>query len=178
MSDEPGADLPPPTHPPPDITPPSLLARARSLVIDVTPLTTSRQFRLLWIGETVSDLGSRVTAVAMPYQVFVITHSVLAVGLLALCELIPLIALPLVGGAIADRIERRRLLRISYGVLPLFSLALAFNAHLANPHLWVLYAFATLSTASYALYSPAVRSAPPLLFPKEELPAVFALTSV
>jgi MFS family permease len=165
-------------HPPPDITPPSLLARARSLVIDVTPLTTSRQFRLLWIGETVSDLGSRVTAVAMPYQVFVITHSVLAVGLLALCELIPLIALPLVGGAIADRIERRRLLRISYGVLPLFSLALAFNAHLANPHLWVLYAFATLSTASYALYSPAVRSAPPLLFPKEELPAVFALTSV
>jgi len=176
MSDEPGADLPPRT--PPEITPPSLLARARSLVIDITPLKRSRQFRLLWIGETVSDLGSRITAVAVPYQVFVITHSVLAVGLLGLCELVPLIALPVIGGAIADRVERRRLLRFTYGVLPLFSLALAFNAHLAHPHLWVLYAFATLSTASYALYSPAVRSAPPLLFPKDELPAVMALMSV
>jgi MFS family permease len=174
MADEPG--LPPPT--PPDITPPSLLAKARRLVIDVTPLKRNRQFRLIWIGESVSDLGSRVTAVAVPYQVYVLTRSSLAVGLLALCELIPLLTLPVIGGAIADRVERRRLLRVTYGVLPLFSLVLAYNAHLRHPHLWVLYVFATLFAASYALYSPAVRSAPPLLFSKEELPAVFALTSV
>jgi MFS family permease len=168
--------LPPET--PPEITPPSLLARARGLVIDVTPLKRSRQFRLLWIGETVSDLGSRVTMVAVPYQVFVITRSSLAVGLLASCELVPLLTLSVIGGVIADRVERRRLLRLTYSVLLLLSLGLALNAHLVRPHLWVLYAFATLGAASYALYSPAVRSAPPLLFPKEELPAVFALTSV
>lgn len=179
MSDE-HFDLPPET--PPDITPPGLvaaaLARARALVIDVTPLRTSRQFRLLWIGETVSDLGSRLTMVAVPFQVYQITRSSLAVGLLALCELIPLLVLSVVGGAIADRVERRRLLRVTYAVLPVFSVALAANAHLPHPRLWVLYAFATLSAGAYALYSPAVRSAPPLLFPKEELPAVFALTAV
>jgi MFS family permease len=172
--------LPPET--PPDVAPPSALARglarARGLVIDITPLRRSRQFRLLWIGETVSDLGSRVTAVAVPYQVFRLTHSSLAVGMLALCELVPILVLPVVGGAVADRVDRRRLLRWTYGVLPLFSLVLAANAHLARPHLWVMYAFATLSTAAYALYSPAVRSAPPLLFERDELPAVFALTGI
>jgi len=87
-------------------------------------------------------------------------------------------ALPVVGGALADAVERRRLLRVAYGILPFLSAALAWNAHLPHPHLWVLYVFATLSAAAYSLYSPAVRSAPPLLFPKERLPAVFALTSV
>lgn len=177
---DPVRGLPPET--PPDIATPGLLARGlartKGLVIDVTPLRRSRQFRLLWIGETVSDLGSRVTAVAVPYQVFRLTHSSLAVGMLALCELMPILVLPVVGGAVADRVERRRLLRWTYGVLPLFSLVLAANAHLARPHLWVLYAFATLSAAAYGLYSPAVRSAPPLLFERDELPAVFALTSV
>ncbi len=174
MSDD--VDLPPET--PPGITPPSLLGRMRTLVVDLTPLRTSRQFRLLWTGETISDMGSHITAVAVPYQVFLITRSSLAVGLLALCELFPLLTLSVVGGTIADRIERRRLLRFAYIVLPVLSAALALNAHLARPHLWALYVFATLSAAAYALYSPAVRSAPPLLFPKEDLPSVFALRSV
>lgn len=179
MSDE-RLDLPPET--PPDLSPPSVLARAltrvRALVVDVSPLRTNRQFRLLWIGETVSDLGSRITMVAVPFQVFAITRSTLAVGLLALCELVPLLSLSVIGGALADRVERRRLLRWSYSLLPLLSLVLALNAHLHRPHLWVLYVFSTLFASAYALYSPAVRSAPPLLFPTEELPAVFALTSV
>ena len=174
MSDD--VELPPET--PPGITPPSLLGRVRTLVVDLTPLRTSRQFRLLWTGETISDMGSHITAVAVPYQVFLITRSSLAVGLLALCELFPLLTLSVIGGTIADRIERRRLLRLAYILLPVLSAALALNAHLARPHLWALYVFATLSAAAYALYSPAVRSAPPLLFPKEDLPSVFALRSV
>jgi MFS family permease len=169
-------ELPPET--PPGITPPSLLGRVRTLVVDLTPLQRNRQFRLLWTGETISDMGSHITAVAVPYQVFLITRSSLAVGLLALCELFPLLALSVIGGTIADRIERRRLLRSAYILLPVLSAALALNAHLARPHLWALYVFATLSAAAYALYSPAVRSAPPLLFPKEDLPSVFALRSV
>jgi MFS family permease len=169
-------DLPPETAP--GITPPSLLGRVRTLMVDLTPLRTSRQFRLLWTGETISDMGSHITAVAVPYQVFLITRSSLAVGLLALCELIPLLTLSVIGGTIADRIERRRLLRFAYVVLPALSVGLALNARLARPHLWALYLFATLSAAAYALYSPAVRSAPPLLFPREDLPSVLALRSV
>jgi MFS family permease len=168
--------VPPPT--PPEITPPSLIARAGRLVIDVAPLRASRQFRLLWTAESVSDVGTHITEVAVAYQVFQITHSPLAVGLLGLCQLVPLLSLSVVGGAVADRTDRRRLLRLTFAVLPLLSAALAVNALLSRPHLWVLYAFATLTAAAYALYSPTARSTPPLFFPKEELPAVFAISSV
>ena len=156
---------------------PSMIGRIRSLAVDLSPLRESRQFRLLFIGEAVSDLGSEITAVAVPYQVYQITRSPLAVGLISLCVLGPIMVLPLVGGAIADAVERRRLLRIVYAILPLLTLVLAWNARLAVPHLWVLYVFATLSAAAYGLYSPAARSIPPLLFPKERLPSANALTS-
>jgi MFS family permease len=156
---------------------PSMAGRLRSLAVDLSPLRESRQFRLLFIGEAVSDLGSEITAVAVPFQVYQMTRSPLAVGLLALAQLGPIMILPLVGGAIADAVERRRLLRIVYAVLPLLTLVLALNARLAEPHLWVLYVFATLSAGAYGLYSPAARSIPPLLFPKERLPSALALTS-
>jgi MFS family permease len=156
---------------------PSMAGRLRSLTVDLSPLRESRQFRLLFIGEAVSDLGSEITAVAVPFQVYQMTGSPLAVGLLALAQLGPIMILPLVGGAIADAVERRRLLRIVYAVLPLLTLVLALNARLAEPHLWVLYVFATLSAGAYGLYSPAARSIPPLLFPKERLPSALALTS-
>jgi MFS family permease len=162
---------------PPDLATPGLLARVRSFAIDVQPLRESRQFRLLLTGEFVSDLGSEIATVAVPFQVYQLTRSPLAVGMLGLCELVPLLVLPVFGGAMADAVDRRRLLRITYSILPLLSLALAFNARLASPHLWVLYVVATLGAAGYALYSPAARSIPPLLFPKERLPSVFALTS-
>src|SRR5438046_5376874 len=116
---------------------PGMTGRLRSLAIDLSPLRESRQFRLLFIGEAVSDLGSEITAVAVPYQVYQITRSPLAVGLLALCQLGPIMVLPIVGGAIADAVERRRLLRIVYAILPLLSLALAWHARLQVPHLWV-----------------------------------------
>src|SRR5438132_3523774 len=154
---------------------PGLIGRVRSLAVDLSPLRESRQFRLLFMGETVSDLGSEITAVAVPFQVYELTHSPLAVGLLALCELGPIMVLPILGGAIADAVERRRLLRIVYAILPLLSLGLALNARLAAPHLWVLYVFATLGAAGYGLYSPAASSIPSLLFPQERLPSVFAL---
>jgi len=185
VTDEPdqsaARDEPGPTLTPPDVPPeggrPSVFGRVRSLAIDLAPLRDSRQYRLLLTGEMVSDLGSQITAVAIPFQVYQLTRSPLAVGLLALCEFFPILLLPLVGGAIADAVERRRLLRIVYAILPLLSLVLVWNARLANPRLWVLYVFATLSAGAYGLYSPAARSIPPLLFPKERLPSVFALQS-
>ncbi|HJP65594.1 MAG TPA: MFS transporter, partial [Actinomycetota bacterium] len=180
--DRPGAEpledttLPPLT--PPEITSPSLFARAGRFVIDVGPLRASRQFRLLWTAESVSDVGVHITDVAVAFQVFQITHSPLAVGLIGLCQLVPLLVLSVVGGTIADRVDRRRFLRGSFALFPLLPAALAANALLPNPHLWVLYGIATLTGGFYALVDPAIRSAPPLFFAREELPAVFALSSI
>ena len=160
---------------PPDLREPGVLARLRGHAIDLTPLRTSRDFRLLYAGQSISEFGSQITFVAVPFQVYAITGSTLAVGLIALCEFVPLLVLPLLGGAIADATERRRLLLVAHLLTALLSLALALNARLAHPHLWVLYVFAFLSAAAYSLYSPAIRAWPARLLPMEEMPSVLAL---
>src|SRR4051812_34131310 len=144
----------------PGLPGPTVWARARAHVIDITPLRRSRQFRLLWIGQSVSDVGSRVTMVALPFQMYAITHSTLAVGLIGLCELVPLLILPVIGGAIADSMDRRRLLLAAHAAMIVLTGVLAVNAH-AGGHVWVLYVVAALAAAAYALYSPAMRSLVP-----------------
>jgi MFS family permease len=159
----------------PGRSPTSFLARLRSHVVDLTPLRVSRDFRILFLGQAVSDFGTEVTFVVVPYQVWTLTHSALAVGLLGLCDLIPLLATPVVGGMLADAFERRRLIVLVYAVLGGSSGALAVNASLAEPQLWVLYVVATANAALYGIYSPAVRTWPARLVPAELLPSVFSL---
>ena len=73
------------------------------------PLRTSRDFRLLFFGGSVSFFGSMVTYVAVPFQVYELTGSTVAVGMLGVAELLPLIAFGLWGGALADAVDRRRM---------------------------------------------------------------------
>src|SRR5690349_8692624 len=79
--------------------PTARLARAgatlRGLAVDITPLRTSRDFRLLWAGELVSTTGRQITIVALAYQVFVLTGSSLAVGMIGVVELVPLVVFSL-----------------------------------------------------------------------------------
>jgi MFS family permease len=153
----------------------SLLARLRGHLIDLTPLRRSRDFRLLFAGLAVSHFGTEITFVAVPFQVWRLTHSTLAVGLLGLCDLVPLLVTPVLGGLIADAFERRRFVLGVHVVLAALSVALALNGRLAHPHLWVLYAFATLHAAFYGLYRPAIDAWPVRLLGTELLPSALAL---
>src|ERR1700751_2165239 len=81
---------------------------ARRLLIDLTPLRRSRDFRHLVWGELVSVLGNQLTTVAVPYQVYQLTRSSLAVGLVSITQLFPLIAGSLLGGSAVDAMDRRR----------------------------------------------------------------------
>jgi len=78
----------------------------RRVAVDLGVLRESRNLRLLMIGELFSGLGSQAALVAIPYQVYTLTHSPALVGLLGIVELIPIIIGSLFGGAVADRIER------------------------------------------------------------------------
>jgi MFS family permease len=80
------------------------------LLSDVTPLRESRQYRLLYAGELLAFLGSQLTVVAVPLQVYLLTRSSLAVGLVGLAQLGPLLVCSLVGGAVVDAVDRRVLL--------------------------------------------------------------------
>ena len=89
-------------------------ARAvRRVLIDLAPLRRSRDLRLLVLGELVSVLGTQLTTVAVPYQVYQLTHSSLDVGLVSLAQLFPLIGGALLGGSVVDAMDRRRLLMVA-----------------------------------------------------------------
>ena len=157
---------------------PGLGERLRGLALDLAPLRESRDFRLIYGGASVSSIGSHITFVAVPFQVFSLTHSTLAVGLLGLCDLIPLLTLSLLGGVFADTVDKRRLLLITETVAMACSIGFAWNAGLGHPQLWLIYALATVNAGTYALGSPALRSATPHLVRKELLPAAAALNHV
>src|SRR5437867_6153827 len=84
--------------------------KVRGVAVDLSPLRASRDYRLLWFGEIVSESGHQITVVAVFYQVFHLTHSAVAVGLVGLVQLVPLLIATIGGGPIVDRVDRRRLL--------------------------------------------------------------------
>jgi MFS family permease len=136
------------------------MGRFRGHGIDLSPLRISRDFRRLFVGQAISEFGTQITYVAVPFQVYSITRSTAMVGLLALVEVLPLILLPIVGGALADAVERRRFLIVAQMLTAVLSALLAVNAFLPEPHVWVFFAFAFLSVSAYSLYSPAFRAWP------------------
>lgn len=103
---------------------------ARRVLIDLSPLRRSRDLRCLVLGELVSVLGTQLTTVAVPYQVYQLTHSSLYVGLVSLAQLFPLIAGSLLGGSAVDAMDRRRLLIVAQVLLVGCSAGLAINADL------------------------------------------------
>ena len=150
----------------------------RAATIDVGPLRTSRDFRLLFFGQAVSFAGSMITYVAVPFQVFALTHSSLAVGMLSLVELAPLLVAALVGGALADAHDRRRLVLLSELGLAFVSGVLAVNALLPRPQLWVLFAVAGVAATFDGIQRPSLDALVPRIVRREEVPAAAALNSL
>jgi MFS family permease len=145
------------------------------LLVDTTPLRVSRDFRRLWIGQGVSFFGSTITTAALPYQVFHATGSTLAVGLLGVAQLGPLLTCSLFGGAIADRADKRALLLAANAAALGCSAALASNAALHHPQVWLMYVLGALASGVAAVTYPVTRSLLPLLLEEELRPAAYAL---
>jgi MFS family permease len=151
-----------------------VVARLR---VDTRPFR-HRDFRNLWIGQAISTIGAELGTVAVPYQVYELTHSTLAVGLLGAAVLVPLLVVPLIGGALADALDRRSvLLRTETGMAVLGSLFLV-NALLPHPQLWALYVLQAAAVGIYSLGRPAMGSLTPRLVADDEIAAASALQSV
>jgi MFS family permease len=156
-----------------------LLIRLRSFVLDVTPLRRFPQFRLLWLGQSVSDIGTLgISWVAVPFQVFSITRSPFAVGLVALFELIPVLGLGLVGGAIADAVDRRKLLLWANIGQAVAAGLLALNARPGIEYVWWIYVMASVRAGLSTIGGPALESTIPRLVPKAFLPSAIALATL
>ncbi|WP_436524544.1 MFS transporter [Actinoplanes sp. HUAS TT8] len=152
--------------------------RKRRLSVDLTPLRTSRDFRLVFLSGAVTSFGSFISYVTIPYQVAKLTDDPLMVGLIGVCELAPILIMAFVGGALADYVDRRLLVRGSEAALALICGLLLINSLSDEPHLWLLYVCAFLTAAFAGLQQPAMGAMLPRLVKPEELPAAMALKSL
>ncbi|MGB0100608.1 MAG: MFS transporter [Nocardioides sp.] len=155
-----------------------MIARLRALRMDTAPLRTSRDFRLLFLAGTVFYFGAMVTYVAIPYQVYTLTGSNFAVGAIGLAELVPLLVLGLYGGALADHVDRRKLLIWTGVGQAVATAALAINAFRAEPDVWVVFVVAVALASSAALQRPSREALLPRTVKHAQLPAANALSSL
>jgi MFS family permease len=139
------------------------------LLPDLTPYRASRDLRLVVSGNFIGNLGAQATLVALPYQLYVVTHSVFLVGLLGVVELGPLIFMSLVGGAIADRVDRRRLLIATQAGVVVCAGGLAVAAFAGHPALATLYVLGALLAGFNALQNAARSAIIPNLVASNEL---------
>jgi MFS family permease len=146
-----------------------------AVAVDVGLLRRRREYRLLVAGQAISDLGSMITLVAIPVQTFQITGSSVAVGLLGVAEFVPILVLALLGGALADAFDRRRLVMLAEVGALLVVAGLVGNALLPEPQLWVLYVAAALIAACTAIRRPPLDALMPRLVERDELKSASAL---
>src|SRR6204780_230866 len=147
---------------------------ARHVLLDITPLRRSRDYRALISGLGVSVLGNQLTTVAVPFQVYAITRSSLMVGLVSLTQLFPLIFGSLLGGSLVDAVDRGKLLLIVEAICACCSAALALNADF-GPALWPLFVFPAITASQSGIDSSARNAMLPGLVGMELLPASNAI---
>jgi MFS family permease len=157
----------------------SVVRRAvANVAVDLSPLRESRDFRLLSIGQGVSFAGSMITYVAVPFQAYALTRSSLVVGLISLAELIPILVVAFIGGALADAVDRRQMVRITELAFCAVSAGLVVNAALPHPQLWVLFLAVAIAAGIDALQRPSLDALVPRIVTREQLPAAAALQSL
>ena len=145
---------------------------------DLTPLRSSRDFRLLYASRTITALGTDATEVALLVQARQLTGSTFAVGLLGAVELVPLVVFGLYGGVLADRFDRRRLSVACEAGLACCAAVLMLNALAPHPAVWLLYVVTALMMAMAALQRPSLEASMPRVVPKDQLMAAGALMSM
>lgn len=157
----------------------SVEARARRRILaDVRPLQESPEFRRLWTGGLLSSIGSSLTAFAVTLQIFQLTHSTLAVGAVGLCRLLPLLTFGLIGGSVADSLDRRKLVLVTNSGLCLVAAGLAGQALAGVHQVWPLYALIVVQATLASIEQPARRTFAPRLLSPERLPAGLALSQL
>ncbi|MGH9280583.1 MAG: MFS transporter [Acidimicrobiales bacterium] len=150
----------------------------RRLIVDLSPLRESRDYRFLFAGQALAHLGSQITVVAIPLQVYFLTRSSFAVGMIGLVSLVPLVAITLFGGAVADAVDRRKLLLVTQLALATTSAVLALNAGRGRAGLWVVYGCAALTSGLAGIDLPTRNAILPNLVRREQFVAAASLGQV
>ncbi len=161
----------------PEISADEQSTRASAFSLDISPLKISREFRLLFISHMISFFGSMMSYVVLPWQMYQLTKSSFAVGMLGVTEFVPVLVMAFVGGALADYFDRRRMVLIAEALMALGSVSLIANSFLPHPQAWLLFLCAAAFSGLNGLKRPSLEAIIPKLLPAELIPASSALRS-
>ena len=148
------------------------------MLIDLTPLKITRDYRYLFFGQLVSYFGSIMSFVVVPIQMYALTKSNLMVGLIGVAEFVPMFVLAFVGGALADAVDRRKMLRLTEIGQTIVTAILLGNALLPSPQIWVLFVCIGIHAGLSGLQRPSFEALIPRIVPPEYMTAVSALNSL
>ncbi len=146
------------------------------LLLDLTPLRVNPAYRRLYAGLTLSNVGSQLAVVAIGLQVYDLTRSTAAVGVVGLCALVPIVAMGLYGGSLVDHHDRRRVGLVAQAVAFVASICCALQAWMGNTRVWVLFVIVAVWNGAFAVSSPARSSIYPRILDRDLLPAANALS--
>ena len=148
------------------------------MLLDLSPLKASRDYRLLFFGQLVSFFGSMMTFIVVPWQMYQLTQSSAMVGYIYLAEFIPMVVLAFVGGALADFLDKRKMLRFTEVGQTIVTAILLGNSLLPRPQIWILFLAVALHAGLAAIQRPAFESFIQKVIPAEMMSAVMALNSI
>jgi MFS family permease len=154
------------------------MAGLRGVIVDIAPLRASADYRRLWAADLVASSAHELVAVAVPYQVFILTRSSLAVGLVGAAELVPLLLGSLAAGAVVDAHDRRRLILIAQVGAAACALVLALLAASGSPPVAAIYGVAAAVAAFASIEAPVRNASIPELVGSHYLPPALALNQI
>lgn len=144
------------------------------MFIDLSPFR-HKNFRRLFFGQLISAFGTQMTAVVIPFQVFLLTQSTFYTGLVSGVEFLCIFMSSLLGGVLADRFEKRKILIWAEIGLSIVPLGLAANSLLEVPNLGMIFVFAALSAFLGGIHRPSLEALTPRLVAEDEIAKVSAL---
>jgi MFS family permease len=147
------------------------------MFINLAPLRKYRDYRLLFFGQMVSFLGSMVSYMAVPYQVYELTKDNALVGMIGIAQLVPVLVFGILGGTYADRLDRRKLLLTSETLMCLIVAGLVINAWQTHPSIKAIFILVALLQAVVGFHRPAMEAMTQLLVEKADYASVGALGS-
>ncbi len=152
--------------------------RLETLRLKVPSSLHYRKFRLLWFGQLISAAGSDMQTWALFWHIRSLTEAPIALGAVGLARIVPIVVFSLIGGSLADALNRKTILYVTQSIMALTALALALLTVTDNIVLWHMYVLTAIQALALSFDSPARQSLVPNLLPKTELPNAFSMTSI
>src|SRR5687767_7405183 len=142
------------------------------------PALRSRDFRLIWFGQTISVAGGQMQSVALHWHIYILTGDPLALGMIGLVRVIPIVVFSMLGGVVADAHDRRRVLFATQTSLALVAATLAAFTYYGRITPGIIYALTACSAAAMAFNNPARQALMPNLVPREHFANAASLSSI